>query len=139
MFDKFQSTFNFKSNVSCEVFEKKNKCQLTSTISFKMSPQYHMPSSMCHFNFLKCQLTSDYIPHKSQCMSNYKLYMSVDVQFFNKFTCVQCQKRAKTLSKKTHRMRVASFATCCIRLCTRLGYSLRFPHLKRVNGPTHGT
>ena len=51
MFDKFHLTFNFKSKVSRDVFNNKNECQLTSTSSSRMSPQCHMPSHMCRFNF----------------------------------------------------------------------------------------
>jgi hypothetical protein len=33
------------------IFSKKNECQLTSTFSSKISPQYHMPGRTCQFNF----------------------------------------------------------------------------------------
>ena len=51
MFDKFHLKFNFKSKVSRDIFINKNEYQLTSTFSSKMSPQCHMPSSTCHFDF----------------------------------------------------------------------------------------
>ena len=52
MFDKFQSTFNFKSKVSCDVFTHKNKMKVNWNLHFisKLSPQCHMPSGTCHFN-----------------------------------------------------------------------------------------
>ena len=31
----------FKSKVSCDVSNNKNECQLTSTLSSRMSPQWH--------------------------------------------------------------------------------------------------
>ena len=37
--------FNFKFKMSRDIIKNKNECQLTSTFSSKMSPQYHMPSS----------------------------------------------------------------------------------------------
>ena len=40
MFDKFHFTFNFKSKVSHDVLKNKNKCQVTYTFYFKMSPQF---------------------------------------------------------------------------------------------------
>ena len=78
MFDIFHVTFNFKSKVSCDVF-KKNECQSTSTFSSKILLQCHMLSNMCHFIFLKCQLTCDFFLDKSHCMSKFKLCMSINV------------------------------------------------------------
>ena len=43
--------FNFKSKMSCDVFKNIHDCQLTSTFSYRMSPQCHIPSRMCHFKF----------------------------------------------------------------------------------------
>ena len=57
MFDKSHLTFSFKSKVSRDVFKNKNECQLTPTFSFELPIQCHMPSDMCHFKFLKSQLT----------------------------------------------------------------------------------
>ena len=51
MFDKFHLSFNFKSKVSRDVFKNKNECQLTSIFASQMSPQCHMPSGTCRFNF----------------------------------------------------------------------------------------
>ena len=41
MFDKFHLTIKFKSKMSRGIFKKKNECQLTSTVSSRMSPQCH--------------------------------------------------------------------------------------------------
>ena len=46
------------SDVKCHATSVKtqNKCRWTSTISARMALQCHMPSSMCHVKFVKCQL-----------------------------------------------------------------------------------
>ena len=46
------STSHPKCHVT--IFLNKTGCQLTSTISSKMSSQYQMPSSMCYFNYKRC-------------------------------------------------------------------------------------
>ena len=51
MFVKFHSTMNFKSKVSSDIFKNRTECQLKSTFSSKLSPQCHMPSSLCYCNF----------------------------------------------------------------------------------------
>jgi hypothetical protein len=51
MFDKSHMTFNFKLEVSRDVFKTKNECQLTHAFSSKASPQCLMLGSTCHFNF----------------------------------------------------------------------------------------
>jgi hypothetical protein len=95
MFDKFHLTFNFISKVSRDVFKNKNECQSTSTFSSKISLQCHMPSSsMCHFKFLKCQLTCGFILDKSHYMSKSKLCVSIDVHFI--FVQVFACQNAKT-------------------------------------------
>ena len=73
MFDKFHLMFNFKSKVSCDDFKNENECQSTSTFSSKMSLQCHMPSSMCYFKFLKCQLMYGFFFDKSYYMSKFIL------------------------------------------------------------------
>jgi hypothetical protein len=89
MFDKFCLTFNFISKVSRDVFINENECQSTSTFSSKMSVEYHMPSSMCHFKFLKCQLMHGFFLDMSHYMSNLKLCVSIDMHsiFVQSFTC----------------------------------------------------
>ena len=96
MFDKFHLTSNFKSKVPSDVFKNKNECQSTSTFSFNMSLQCHMPSSMCHFKILKCQLTYDFFLDKSHYMSKLKLCVSIDVHLIlYKFLSVKCQNLQK--------------------------------------------
>ena len=51
MFDKFHLMFNFKLEVSLDIFKIKNECQLTPTFSSKTSPQCLMLGSTCYFNF----------------------------------------------------------------------------------------
>jgi hypothetical protein len=81
MFDNFHLTFNFKSKVSHDVFKNKNECQLISTFSSKMSPQFHMPCSTCHFNLWSVNWCVGFFLHKAHYMSKFKLCMSIDVHF----------------------------------------------------------
>lgn len=97
MFDNFHFTFNFKSKVPHEIFKNKNECLSTSIFSSKMSPQYHMPSSLC-------QSTCGLFLHKSHYMWNSKLWLSIDMRFLYYYFLhlpIKCQKFANSLSK-TH-------------------------------------
>ena len=99
MFDKYHLTFYFKSKVSRDVFKNKNECQSTSTFPSKMSLQCHMPSSMCHFKFLKCQLTYGFfLTSHTTCQNLNCACQLTSILFSCKFLCVKCQKLAKTLS-----------------------------------------
>ena len=96
----WHSTSNPKCHVA--VFINKNECRLTSTFSSSMSPQCHMPSSTCHFNFLACQLTCGSFLPKSHYMSNSQLCVSIDKHFYfflGKFLCVS---NVKNFVKNTH-------------------------------------
>ena len=50
MIDQLHLMFNFVFKVSCDVFKNKHECQLATMFFSKISPQCHMPISMCHFN-----------------------------------------------------------------------------------------
>ena len=71
--------------------------QLTSTFSFKMSPQYHMPSSTCRRVILisKCLLTCPSFFHKSKYLSNFKLCWLKCIASF----CMSGVKSLQKLSK----------------------------------------
>ena len=103
MFDKFHLTFNFKSKVSRDVFKNEIECQSSSTFSSKMPLQCQMPSSMCHFKFLKFQLTYGFFLDKSHYMSKFKLCVSIDVHFIfvQVFVC-QMPKTCKNFVKHIH-------------------------------------
>jgi len=96
-FDKFHLTFNFESRVSLDIFKNKNECQLTSKLSSNKSPQCHIHSSMCHFNFQSANSLVIFFLHKSHYISKSKLCVSIDVLCFwvQVFAC----QMAKTLSK----------------------------------------
>ena len=57
MFDKFHLTFNSKSEVSRDVFQNKNKCQLTYTFNSKMSPQFWVTQYFRKTNILNNTIT----------------------------------------------------------------------------------
>jgi hypothetical protein len=100
MFDKFHLTSNFKSKLSHDVFNlKKNECQSTSTFSSKISLQCHMLSSVCHFIFLKCQLTCDcFLTSHTTCQNLNCACQLTRILILCKFLHVKCQKLAKTSS-----------------------------------------
>ena len=97
VFDKFHLTFNFRFKVSRDVFKNNNECQLTSKFSSKISPQCHMPSNTCHFNFKICQPMCDNLLQKSHYMSNSKLCVSIDIHSF--LGAGFCMSNVKSLQK----------------------------------------
>ena len=100
MFDKFHLTFNSKCKVSCDISKIKSECYMTSPFSSKRSPQCHMPSSACHFNFWHARWCLVFFLQNSHYMSNSELCVSIDMLFvWCKFLRVKCQKLAKHLPK----------------------------------------
>ena len=79
---------------------KQKKCQLTSTFSSKMSPQCHMPSRTCHFNFqsVNWRVVFFFTCHNTCQNLNYARQSTCSL-FLCKFLHVKRQKLAKTLSK----------------------------------------
>jgi len=104
LFDNFHSMFSVNSKVSRDVFKNKNERQLISTISTKLSPQCHMPSSMCHFNVYVSIDVWCFFLHKSHYMSKFRLCLSVDMHLilFLRFFACQISKTCKNFVKNTH-------------------------------------
>jgi hypothetical protein len=108
-------TFTFKSKVSRDVFKNKNECQLTCTCSSQISLQCHMPTSMCHFIFLKCQLTCGSFLDNSHYMSNSKFCVSIDAHFFlGASFCVSNAKNLQKFVKHIHCFPRPIFASICL-------------------------
>ena len=76
MFDRFHLTFHFKSKVSRDIFENKNECQLTSTLSSKMPPQFWLTQYFRKTNILNNKYAILICINQSKLIDTKKTYQS---------------------------------------------------------------
>jgi hypothetical protein len=99
MFDKLHLTFNFKSEVSRDVFKNNNECQLTCTIFFFLKCCRNVTCLIvCAISIGKVSIDVwFFFLHKSHYMSKSKLCVSIDMHFYS---CASiCMSNIKNLQK----------------------------------------